>query len=163
MIYNGYNTLFWINTLNMIQFNILYKKYIILNSWTDIHQYATNVADACSKGQNLFNVIKNSGTLSELVQLKLNIGTSVGDSTPTEAGIRNPHLEKWGSHELDESLIFRIPVFGGMPSHTKISIQKGSLLKEEVKELQYLSKNQDPHFYKWRVPILHFRWSRVSI
>ena len=28
----------------------------------------------------------------ELVQLKLNIGTSVEDSTPTEAGIRNPHL-----------------------------------------------------------------------
>jgi len=30
--------------------------------------------------------------ISELVQLKLNIGTSVGDSTPTEARIRNPHL-----------------------------------------------------------------------
>ena len=28
----------------------------------------------------------------ELVQLKLNIGTSVEDSTPTEAGIRNSHL-----------------------------------------------------------------------
>jgi len=32
------------------------------------------------------------GMRIELVQLKLNIGTSVEDSTPTEAGIRNPHL-----------------------------------------------------------------------
>ena len=32
----------------------------------------------------------------ELVQLKLNIGTSVEDSTPTEAGIRNPTYRSGG-------------------------------------------------------------------
>ena len=48
-------------------------------------------------------MVYHSGFISELVQLKLNIETSVGESTPTEAGYGGPlPLEEVGVLRLDK-------------------------------------------------------------
>jgi len=52
----------------------------------------------------MINFIQGAPT-SELVQLKLNIGASVGDSTPTEVGIGTPAYRS-GCLGIDKNSVF---------------------------------------------------------